>query len=400
MAVSTETKVGVFFLVGLIILSVITFKVEDLGSLFRRQTVMRARFSHAAGLKEGDTVAIAGVKKGEIDRIDLTDEGVEVIMQIDADARIKADARAEIAWGGLLGNRYVDITLGTPAAEALPPNALIPTEESVRLSSVLRKIDRAAGQFENLLAEDNVLGKVGKVMDNMADITDKIASGKGTIGKLVNNPELYDSAAEVAADIRDQKGTIGKLIRSDELYTKALAVVDDLKSASARVEKLIAGNDDRIGNILKHLEEAVPEAKDAFTGIKNLAKKVEEGEGVLPALLDDVEMRDNLKNSLAKVSKALDKVEQFATNLQEGKGLAATLVNDETLANDVRGAASSLKAIAERIEKGDNTLARLTRDSDMYDDAKKLVNDIRETLRRVKEQVPVGTFTSVMLSAF
>ncbi len=60
----------------------------------------------------------------------------------------------------------------------------------------------------------------------------------------------------------------------------------------------------------------------------------------------------------------------------------------------------SVKAIAQRLDTGDNTLARLTRDSDLYTDVKKLVDDARETLRSVKDQVPVGTFASVMLSAF
>jgi len=118
-------------------------------------------------------------------------------------------------------------------------------------------------------------------------------------------------------------------------------------------------------------------------------------------------MRENAENAVSRLSASLDKIDDFTKNLKEGKGLAAKLINDEefaktieTAGKDLKQAAESLRTVAERIQKGDNTIARLTRDSDMYDDIKKLLADARETLRRVREQVPVGTFAGVLLSAF
>ena len=402
MPVNVETKVGIFFLIGLVILGVVTFKVEDLGALLTRQVTMTARFDHAAGLKVGDTVAVAGMKVGEIKSIQLRDNKVEVVMGIDAKVRIKEDATAKIAWAGLLGNRYVDISLGdttTPSPD-LPPGSEIKAEETVHLGQVFKKINTAATKFETMLEESDLSGKLTTVLDNIAEITKKIVEGTGTIGRLVNDPELYESVKKISEDIKEEKGTVGRLISSPELHDKALAVVEDLKKTSTRIEKLIAANDERIEEILKGFEAAAPEAKDAFAGIKTLTDKIRDGEGILPALLDDKEMLDDLKTSLARLSKSLDRIEAFTNDLKDGKGLAAALASDEELANDVREAVESLKAVASRVEKGDGTLARLTRDSDLYDDVKKMVDDVRETLRRVKEQVPVGTFASVLLGAF
>jgi len=70
------------------------------------------------------------------------------------------------------------------------------------------------------------------------------------------------------------------------------------------------------------------------------------------------------------------------------------------MADDVRDAIKSLRVVAQRLESGDNTLARLTRDKDLYEDVKKLLDDARETLRSVKEQVPVSTFASLLLTSF
>jgi ABC-type Fe3+-citrate transport system substrate-binding protein len=86
--------------------------------------------------------------------------------------------------------------------------------------------------------------------------------------------------------------------------------------------------------------------------------------------------------------------------MQEGKGLIGKLTTDQALADDFTQTIKSIRAIAERIEKGDSTVARLTRDKDLYQDLKKLLDDARETLRTVREQVSVGTFASVLLNAF
>jgi len=407
MTASVESRVGLFFLVGLIILGVVTFKVEDLSGVLKKKTIMKIRVKHAAGLKVGDTVALAGLKVGEIKSIEILRNTVEVTMGIEKAVAIKEDSVARIAWGGLLGNRYIDISFGSPEAPVLPPGSFIKSEEAIRLDKIFDKVEVAATDFQNILTKNKLGPKLTKVLNNAAQITDDIVAGKGTIGKLVKDPQLYDNLKSASAQIKSGEGTIGKLIYTDELHKKALAVVEDLKSASARVEKLLADNDERIQNVIKSLEAAGPEAKEAFAAIRELGKKVDSGEGVLAALINDKEMRKNAENALSRLSASLDKIDEFTKNLKEGKGLAAKLINDEefaqtieTAGEDLKQAAESLRTVAERIQKGDNTVARLTRDSDMYDDIKKLLADARETLRRVREQVPVGTFAGVLLSAF
>lgn len=407
MKVSTDTRVGVFFLVGLVILGVVTFQVEDLGGLFAKKVIMKTRVHHAAGLKEGDMVAMAGLKVGEVKEIHIRDNMVEVTMGLEDGVPVREDSVVKIAWGGLLGNRYIDMTLGSPEKPVLKPGAYVPSVEALRLDEIFMKVDKAAGNIQETFAENELGQNFRRLIDNAARISEKMVSGEGTIGKLINDPGLYDNLKSTAAQIKSGEGTLGKLIYSDELHKQALAVVADLKSASARMEKLLADNDGRIENIIKGLEAAAPEAKDAFTTIKDLGKKIDAGEGILPALINDKEMRKNLEHALARLSSSLDKIDEFTTGLKEGKGLAAKLVNDEEFAKtfeaagkDFQETARSLRAIAERIETGDNTVARLTRDSDLYEDVKKVLADTRETLRRVREQIPVGTFTSVLLSAF
>jgi phospholipid/cholesterol/gamma-HCH transport system substrate-binding protein len=217
---------------------------------------------------------------------------------------------------------------------------------------------------------------------------------------LDNLSQASSDIAKVTADIREGRGTVGKLVVSDELYNKAMSIAGDLQSASADVRKLLADNNQRLNSIIEGLDAAIPEAKDAFGSIRKLSDTATSGNGVVAALLNDQKMAEELRTSLARLSNTLDRLDAIATNVEQGHGLVARLINDPQMAGDVREAVRSLRVVAQRIESGDNTLARLTRDKDLYDDVKKLIDDARETLRSVKEQIPVSTFTSLLLTSF
>ena len=373
MTLSIEAKVGVFFIAGLVILGIITFKVEDMSALFKDKTIMYAHFKHASGINPGDPVAIAGVKVGEVKALDLDDSGVRMTLSLNASANVRQDAVATVAWGGLLGNRYIDITLGSPDAGFLAEGSEIPTRPSVEITAVLGKLDAAASELQKALAQGGVGEKVGTLLDNLMVISEDIAQGKGTFGKLTVSPEFYD---------------------------KAMGIADDLKDTSGRLREIVEKNEGRVENVFAALEEAVPEARDAFAAIKRLGEQTEAGKGILPALLNDEQMYQDLKGALSKLGTSLDKIEQITADIAEGRGMLGRMAKDEKMAEDFAQAVASLRAVAERIEKGDNTLAKLTRDDELYKQAKGMLDDARESLRGLKEQVPLGTFASVMLSAF
>jgi len=370
---SPETRVGLFFLIGLAILGVITFRVGNFGEYFKHKVYFKVHFSHASGLAAGDPVAVAGFKVGQIQSIRLEEDGVLMSLAIEPGIRIRRNAVASIAWGGLLGNRYIDISLGSPSEPFLEPGAEIMSGTTIELTAVLLKLNQAATEIEGLFKETGLESKVQVIVDNLAKASNDLAEGRGTLGKLIG---------------------------SDEIYQKANAIADDLKKASADISKLLGDNGARISAIVEKLDAAIPEAKDAFASIKRLTDDADSGKGILPALLNDPQMAQDLKNSLTRLRASLDRIEAVVKSAQEGNGLVGKLINDPQIADDVRDAVRSLKVIAQRIETGDNTLARLTRDKDLYDDVKKLLDDMRETLRSVKEQIPVSTFASLLLTAF
>lgn len=374
MTLNTESKVGLFFLVALAILGLITFKVEHISSLMQRTTLYTVEFPHAANIKAGDTVSMAGVKIGQVKEVRLSNSGVQFALAVQNGIRIHKDSVATIAWGGLLGNRYIDLTIGTEASGFLSPGeAIVHTTPTVEITEVLKKLDVAAGALQDMLKGSDFGPKLSGLLDNLNKISE---------------------------DISQQKGTIGKLVGSDEMYNKFMGIATDLKDTSERVSKLVKDNDQRINSILANLDDAVPEAKEAFATIRKLGDQASSGKGLLPGLLNDEQMYNDFKTSLASLRGSLERIESVTTAMKDGKGLIGKLANDEQLAKDFAETMSNLKNISQKLEKGEGTLGKLTTDSELYDKANKVLDDAREAIRSMREQVPVGTFASLLLGAF
>ncbi len=380
MALSVETKVGLFFLVGLAILGVITFRVANVSEYFQPKAYYKVFFPSASGLNPDDPVAVAGLKVGKIKSLELKDTGVLMTLTIDPKVRIRKDAIATVAWGGLLGNRYIDISLGKADQPWLEPGSEIPVGPTIELTDVLFKVSAAATELQDMLKSSGAGSKIQAMLDNLTKASSDIA--------------------QVTEDIRAHRGTVGKLIGSDELYNKAMGIADDLKGSAADVRKLLTDNDQRLRDILAQLDAAIPQAKDAFSSMKKLGDQANSGKGVVAALLNDEKMAQDLRSAVARLGSTLDRLDALTKNIQEGQGLAGRIINDPQMADDVRDAVKSLRVVAQRLETGDNTIARLTRDKDLYEDVKKLLDDARETLRSVKEQIPVSTFASLLLTSF
>jgi phospholipid/cholesterol/gamma-HCH transport system substrate-binding protein len=386
MALSVETKVGLFFLVGVAILGYFTFRVANVSELVKPKAYYKVSFPSASGLDKDAVVCIAGMRVGKITNngMKLKDTCVEMTLEIDRKYPVHTDAIATVAWGGLIGNRYIDISLGKSKHFLEPGTKDSPTEipvgPTIELTDVFSKINAAATDLQDLLKSTDARSKIQTILENV----DKAST----------------NIAKVTEEIREHRGTVGKLIGSEELYDKAQVIADNLKGASADVRKLLADNDQRLRSIIEKLDAAIPEAKDAFSSIKKLSDEAHSGKGPVAALLNDEKMAQDLRNSLGRLGSTLDRLDAITKSIEQGQGLVARLVNDPQMADDVRDAVKSLREVAERVRSGDNTIARLTRDKDLYEDVKKLLDDARETLRSVKEQIPVSTFASLLLTSF
>jgi phospholipid/cholesterol/gamma-HCH transport system substrate-binding protein len=199
---SRSFRLGLFILTTLAILAVCVFLVGRQESKFGANYRVRTEFANVAGLSEGADVRVGGTRKGTVRSITLpktSDGKVTVTMDLakETQAIVKQDSVASIQAEGLLGDKYVEISFGSVEGARLKGGETIESEPPFDMSDLFAKasqlLDTGQGALESIQG----------ATDNIELITGKINSGKGTIGKLVNDTTLYKQAAAGVTSLHD-----------------------------------------------------------------------------------------------------------------------------------------------------------------------------------------------------
>ena len=135
---TTQFIVGVFGLVGIAALSVLAFTLGRIPLIAPPHYVLNAMFDDVSGLKDNDKVQIAGVKVGKVKSINLSPKNARalVILEINNGISIDDDAMASIKTNGIIGDKYIAISLG--AGDPLKDGGTIPhTESSFALEDII-----------------------------------------------------------------------------------------------------------------------------------------------------------------------------------------------------------------------------------------------------------------------
>jgi phospholipid/cholesterol/gamma-HCH transport system substrate-binding protein len=297
---SLETKLGIFVI--LVVLAAWAI-METLGGMEMLHGGYRlnALFNTAQELKVGDNVKMAGVEIGRVEKIALEDGKVRVTMKLHTDTVVKTDSRAVIKFSGLMGQNFVSIDFGSPAASALLDNQTVATGEQPDLNAIMAKLDSAATGIENF-------GKSfsGDKLDNLVGpLIDFVKQNSGNISSAISNID------NITGQIASGQGTVGKMIYTDQLYDSALGTVTNLQDAVTQVRSVVNGVSNGQGTLGKLVtDETLYNATTAsMTNLNQILLKINQGQGTVGKLINDQEFYKNAKLSLQKLDKAADGLE-------------------------------------------------------------------------------------------
>lgn len=120
-------RTGLFVALGLVVAGVVVFFIGQESRLFQRQVTYRVYFPNVQGLSDKSPVWLGGLEVGKVTNIffseDPQDPRLEVQLRVSAryQDRVKKDSTAQLTSMGVLGDKAVDISLGTPTAPPLEP---------------------------------------------------------------------------------------------------------------------------------------------------------------------------------------------------------------------------------------------------------------------------------------
>jgi phospholipid/cholesterol/gamma-HCH transport system substrate-binding protein len=338
----SQLKVGVIVLIAAVVLVTLLFLMTSSSGLglFSKKLMETTYFENSAGLKDGAGVNLEGVTVGEVKHVEVvTDPArkltpVKVVMEIDGKYQkdLHTDTKAALTTVGVLGDTVVDLNSQVAVGPELQNNSELKTLETPSITDVVKA---SQGTIEQL---NVILAKMNTIVDNLQD-------GKGSVGQLINNPDLYNKAAATVSELNtietnlnNGRGSIGKLMTDDTLFNR-------LNTAA---EKL-----NQIGDSVQH------------------------GKGTAAMLINDPKFADSLRQTVARTNDLLDQV-------QHGQGAAGMLINDPKFANQLRDTLAQANTVLTGVNQGRGTLGKLATDDQAYANLNKLLTQstlLVDTLR-------------------
>jgi phospholipid/cholesterol/gamma-HCH transport system substrate-binding protein len=317
----SQLKVGVVAFAAMLVLAVLIFLLTGSRSIFERDETVHTYMADGAGMTESTPVRLNGILVGAVQGIKLSgskdpQRAIEFELTIQGKYMkdIPDDSTAAVTAANLLGSKFINITKGQSATPVKPGGEL--------RSLQTQDIPELMAQSANLI---QTLQDISKRTDAMlADID----AGKGNLGKLLRDDELYNRLNGIAkegqqllADVRNGKGTLSKLIYEDTLYQEVRA---PLKRIDAMLDDL------------------------------------QQGRGTAGKLMKDPQVYDEAQQTLAEMRR-------LTGDLNAGKGTAGKLLKDDRLYQQFTELAGKLDATIDRINSGQGTVGQLLVNPQMYD---------------------------------
>lgn len=296
-ATSKKISVGIFIIVGTILLITALYSVGKRQHLFSSNIQLKAIFTDVSGLQVGNNVRYSGVDVGTVGKIQMTAEGkITVEMSVDEKAAkfIKKNAVASIASDGLVGSMVVNLVPGEKKISKMVVSGdYIQVRTKVTIDEIMETFSKTN--------ESAVL-----ITADLAKITHKIVEGKGSLGAILSDTLLEN----------------------------------DLRYAVSGMKRTAEG------------------ASDAVAKVNAIISKINYDESAAAVLLSDPKSRAKIQNvfsNLEKSSKDINKISQslddYVDEIKSGKGSLNYITKDETLVKNIDSTIINVKGAAEKLNE-------------------------------------------------
>jgi phospholipid/cholesterol/gamma-HCH transport system substrate-binding protein len=333
-----KLRVGLMAVAALIITGILIFLLTGTKKIWAKTAVIYTYMDDSAALATGSPVRLNGILVGEVTEVRLSGEGapqriirVEMEVQRDMLPQIPVDSQAAISAENVLGTKFINIKKGQAQATVQP-------------SGEVRSLDTR--EFEELVQQGyTMLGSLQVIIKRVDAIVGLVEAGKGSIGRLLVDEELYERLIAIMAEgqkithaMTTPQGTLGKLLYDDAMYT-------DVRGSLARFDSLLAG--------------------------------LQSGEGTAGKILKDDALYKDLRATIADVRK-------ITADINAGKGTAGKLLKSEELHDQLRASLGKMDTLLDKINSGQGTIGQLLVNPQLYDSLNGATGEMQQLLREIK----------------
>jgi phospholipid/cholesterol/gamma-HCH transport system substrate-binding protein len=246
--------IGAFVLGGLALFVFGLFLIGNRRNMFTSRFEVYAEFSKMAALQRGGKVRVAGMDAGEVDSITVPSRPsgkfrVKMFVRGDLHQLVRNDSVASIQTDGIVGNKFVEIDAGSDAVPQVPDGATLTGKDPFEFADLL---DQASAGITT------IMGTINDLKGNAQQLLIAATGTANTANKLLqeSSPDvkaMTASARQIARNLQDitnnvnrGKGSLGKLMNDDELYTRIAGIAKQAEEISTQLKATLTATRETI----------------------------------------------------------------------------------------------------------------------------------------------------------
>jgi phospholipid/cholesterol/gamma-HCH transport system substrate-binding protein len=248
--VSTPARlvgVGLFVLAGLLLFGIGLFMIGDRQMAFTRKFTVYTEFRRITGLQPGALVRVSGAKAGSVTAIHVpAGPGgrfhVDLDIAEDLHPLVRTDSVASIQTEGLVGGNFLSVSTGTEGAPPAPSHSAIASQEPFEIGDLLQQMSETVKAVNGTitLLQDDVQRAVGSMADVVGNVNELITPVGDNLKTMSSaSARITRDAAEIADNLRAGKGTVGKLLSDDELYEHTVGLAKNAEQMAVNARQIL-----------------------------------------------------------------------------------------------------------------------------------------------------------------
>jgi phospholipid/cholesterol/gamma-HCH transport system substrate-binding protein len=324
-----KLRVGVLAAVAFVILAVLIFLLTGNKSIFAKEVTIYTYLDDSAAITEGSAVRLSGIAIGKIGRVALSGENrpnhrirLDLVIDLDKLKQIPADSQASIGAENLLGTKYINIKMGKETTPVAP-------------GGELRSLDTR--EFQDLVnAAYPSLESLNQIVNRVNNIVATVETGKGSIGKLLVDDDLYNRLVATVAEVQkisvaigQGKGTVGRLLYDESMYEEIRGTIKRVDSTIAQLQTDLNSDKGTAGKLLKD-PALYNEVRDTVAELRKTIDEINKGNGTAGKLIKSDELHSNLNKLIANLDKTVDRI-------NSGQGTMGQLMVNPALYDSMNG---------------------------------------------------------------
>jgi len=294
---SQKLRLGSFVLIGTILFITGVYLIGQRQDMFKKTFTLSSYFQNVNGLQKGNNVRYSGIDIGTVKNIVMiNDSTIKVEMSIEEKilSHIKKNAIATIGSDGLVGNMIVNIVPGKGASEIIENEDIIVSYSRIGTDDILNTLNTSSENAAILTSD-------------LLKITNRITTGKGTIGVLINDTVMA----------QDLKQSIHNLKIASRGASHTIAELNSIVSSVKTEDNTILGmllNDSisagKLKTVVTNLEISSAEIETLLNNANAVVSDFNSSNGAYNYMVKDTSLVNSLKSTLKNINEGTDKFNQ------------------------------------------------------------------------------------------